>query len=80
VENVALMTKRLKRKWLRQQPKDFYAAGFGALVKRWDKCINVSEGYIKIFFSRFEYHIFYVLYPFVSCLLTLPRMHGGVEI
>jgi hypothetical protein len=23
--------------------------------------------------SRFEYHMFYVLYPFVSCLLTLPR-------
>jgi hypothetical protein len=23
--------------------------------------------------SRFECHIFYVLYPFVTCLLTLPR-------
>jgi hypothetical protein len=23
--------------------------------------------------SRFEYHIFYVLYPFVTYLLTLPR-------
>jgi hypothetical protein len=22
--------------------KNFYAAGFGALVKRWDKCINVG--------------------------------------
>jgi hypothetical protein len=32
------------RKWLRQQSKDFYyAAGFGALVKRLDKCINVGE-------------------------------------
>jgi hypothetical protein len=29
------------RKWLRQQSKDFYAAGFDALVKRWDKWINV---------------------------------------
>jgi hypothetical protein len=28
------------RKWLRQQSEDFYAAGFGALVKRWDKCIK----------------------------------------
>jgi hypothetical protein len=28
------------RKWLRQQLKDFYAAGFDALVKRRDKCIN----------------------------------------
>jgi hypothetical protein len=26
----------------------------------------------KCFFSRFEYHMFYVLYPFVTCLLTLP--------
>jgi hypothetical protein len=25
------------RMWLRQQSKDFYAAGFDALVKRWDK-------------------------------------------
>jgi hypothetical protein len=24
-------------------------------------------------FSRFEYHMFYVLYPFVTYLLTLPR-------
>jgi hypothetical protein len=30
------------RKWLRQQSKDFYAAGFDALVKRWDTCINVG--------------------------------------
>jgi hypothetical protein len=31
-------------KWLRQQSKDFYAAGFDALVKRWDRYINVGEG------------------------------------
>jgi hypothetical protein len=30
------------QKWLRQQSKDFYAAGFDAPVKRWDKCINVG--------------------------------------
>jgi hypothetical protein len=24
-------------------------------------------------FSRFEYHMFYVLYPFVTYLLSLPR-------
>jgi hypothetical protein len=29
------------RKCLRQKPKDFYAAGFDALVKRRDKCISV---------------------------------------
>jgi hypothetical protein len=35
------------RKWLRQQSKDFYAAGFDALVKRWDKCINIGGGYVE---------------------------------
>jgi hypothetical protein len=35
------------QKWLRQQAKDFYAAGFDALVKRWDKCINVGGGYVE---------------------------------
>jgi hypothetical protein len=35
------------RKWLRQQSKDFYAAGFDALVKRGDKCINVGGGYVE---------------------------------
>jgi hypothetical protein len=35
------------RKWLREQSKDFYAAGLDASVKRWDKCINVSAGYIE---------------------------------
>jgi hypothetical protein len=32
------------RKWLRQRSKAFYAAGFDALVMRWDKCINVGGG------------------------------------
>jgi hypothetical protein len=32
------------RKWLRQQSKDFYAAGFDALAKRWNKCMNVDGG------------------------------------
>jgi hypothetical protein len=35
------------RKWLRQQSKNFYAAGFDALVKRWDMCINVGAGYVE---------------------------------
>jgi hypothetical protein len=35
------------RKWLRKQSKDFYAAGFDALVKRWDKCVSVSGGYVE---------------------------------
>jgi hypothetical protein len=61
----------------RHQSKDFYTAGFDALLKRWDKCISVGGGYVEklmgFFLSRFEYHKFYVLYPFVTYLLTLPR-------
>jgi hypothetical protein len=34
-------------KWLRQQSKDFYAVHFNAPVKRWDKHINVNEGYVE---------------------------------
>jgi hypothetical protein len=35
------------RMWPRQQSKDFYGACFDALVKRWDKCINVCRGYVE---------------------------------
>ncbi|GBM93649.1 hypothetical protein AVEN_210273-1 [Araneus ventricosus] len=28
--------------WMRQQPKEFYAAGIVALIKRWEKCININ--------------------------------------
>jgi hypothetical protein len=35
------------RKLLRQQSKDFYAAGLDALVKQWDKFINVDVGYVE---------------------------------
>jgi hypothetical protein len=37
------------RKWLRQQPEDFCAAGFDAIIKRWDMCINVGGGYVEKF-------------------------------
>jgi hypothetical protein len=30
------------QKWLRKQSKDFCAVDFDALVKRWDKCMNVG--------------------------------------
>jgi hypothetical protein len=35
------------RNRLRQQSKDFYAAGFEALVKRWDKCSSVVRAYVE---------------------------------
>jgi hypothetical protein len=34
-------------KWLRQQSKDFHAAGFEVLVKRWDMYINVGGGHVE---------------------------------
>jgi hypothetical protein len=36
---------KLRQKQL--QSKDFYAAGFDALVKRWDKGINVGGGRVE---------------------------------
>jgi hypothetical protein len=35
------------RKWLRKQSTDFCVARFDALVKRWNKYINVSGGYVE---------------------------------
>jgi hypothetical protein len=35
------------QKWLRQQTKDFCAACFDALVKRWDRRISVGGGYVE---------------------------------
>jgi hypothetical protein len=35
------------QKWLKQQLEDFYAAGFDALLKRWNKFINVGGGYVE---------------------------------
>jgi hypothetical protein len=51
------------REWLRQRSKDFYAAGFDALVKPWDKCINVRGGYVEKFVfpgSNITYFTFYI--------------------
>jgi hypothetical protein len=33
--------------WFRQQPKEFYAAGFHGLVKQWEKCLNVQGDYVE---------------------------------
>jgi hypothetical protein len=64
------------RKWLKQKSKDFYSAGFDALVKRWISVSMLVEDMSrnKCFFFRFEYHMFYVLYPFVTYLLTVPHI------
>jgi glutathionylspermidine synthase len=44
-------------KWLRQQSKYFYAVGFDALVKRWDRCWSMICREINGI-PRFEYHMF----------------------
>jgi hypothetical protein len=33
--------------WFRQLPKEFYAAGFQELVKRWAKCLTVQGDYVE---------------------------------
>jgi len=33
--------------WFREQPQEFYAAGFQGLVKWWDKCLNLFGDYIE---------------------------------
>ena len=44
-ENPAV--ERAVRAWFRQQPKEFFAAGFQGLVKRWDKCLNLYGDYVE---------------------------------
>ena len=31
----------------RQQPQEFYAAGFQGLVKPWDKCLNLYGDFVE---------------------------------
>jgi hypothetical protein len=35
------------RLWLRHQSKDFHAAGFDAVVKRWDTFMTVGEEHVE---------------------------------
>ncbi|GBO16296.1 hypothetical protein AVEN_238799-1 [Araneus ventricosus] len=32
---------------MRQQPNEFYAAGIGSMIKRWDKFINIGGDYVE---------------------------------
>jgi hypothetical protein len=68
------------RKWLRQQSKYFYAAGFGALVKLMHKRISVGGGYVeKLTFFPGSIIMFCVLYPFLPYLLIRPRRCGVIK-
>jgi hypothetical protein len=65
------------RKWLRQQLKRLLCCGFrrtGKAMGQFYQCWWRVYGEINVFFPRFQYHMFYVLYPFVTYLLTLPRI------
>jgi hypothetical protein len=82
------MTKILKRRcgsgWDSSQ-KDFYATvkAMGQVYQCWRRICRE----INVFFFKFEYHVFYVLYPFfylfTDCpsynyCLFLPIIHGLV--
>jgi len=41
------MVERAVCSWFRQQPQEFYAAGFLGLVKRWDKCLNLNRDCVE---------------------------------
>ncbi|GBM69100.1 hypothetical protein AVEN_178178-1 [Araneus ventricosus] len=60
--------------WMRQQPKEFYAAGIGALIKRWEKCINIGGDYVEkqnCFQAIIMINYFFL--TFVTYLMTYPR-------
>jgi hypothetical protein len=61
------------RKWLRQQPKDFYAAGFDALVRRRTSVSMLVEDMSRNkYFSRFEYHMLYTLFTICDLFTDFP--------
>ena len=47
IEDEHPAVERAVRAWFRQQPKEFFAAGFHGLVKRWDKCLNLYGDYVE---------------------------------
>jgi hypothetical protein len=79
VADFSLMTKRLKQRcrsgWdnskkisVRRVSRHWWSDGTSISVL----VGNMSSD--KCLLSTFEYHVFYVLYPFVSYLVTLPCM------
>jgi hypothetical protein len=44
-----------------------WVPNFSLMTKRWRVCPEINV------IARFEYHMLYVLYPFVTYLLTLPH-------
>jgi hypothetical protein len=55
------------RKCLRQQSKDFYAAGFEALISQRTSVLMLMGDVLRNkCFSSFEYHMFYVSCPCIT--------------
>jgi hypothetical protein len=81
VGNISLMAERLKRRcgsdWNKSQK--LLRCGFRRIDKAmgqvyqfwWSKYREINV------FPRFEYHMFYVLYPFVTFVMTLPRISAA---
>jgi hypothetical protein len=67
------------RQQLRQQSKVFCAAGFDALVKGWDKCINGGGGYVEreMFF---QVRISHVLHFISICDLFTDSLIVGMYV
>jgi hypothetical protein len=62
-------------KWLRQQSKKLLCCVFRCTGKEMGQIYQCWRRMSRnTCFFKFEYNMFYVLYPFVSCLLTLPRI------
>ena len=47
IEDEHPAVERAMSAWFRQQPKEFFAAGFQGLVKRWDNCLNLYGDYVE---------------------------------
>jgi hypothetical protein len=63
------------RKSLRQQSKDFYVAGFDALVRRRDKCVSVLVEYMSRNKCFTQFRISYILrFIFICDLFTDPSL------
>jgi hypothetical protein len=56
-------------KWLRQQSKDFSDSGFDALVKWWDKCMDVGGGFVEKWTFLSQVRISHVLRFISNCNL-----------
>jgi hypothetical protein len=76
VTDVSLMTKRLKRRcgsgWDNSQKTSMLRVSAHWYSDGTSVSMLMEAMPRNNCFRRFEYHMFYVLYPFVTCLLTVP--------